>query len=318
MHTYRLSITEDLNQIPPAPSPTTRVPLPACMWTSAPLTRTGPRSTPLSTTAKPTTKHWRSKARTAWPMACITMLTTPLPPIRPTTWGIRRTPLRVKLTTASPSPIVSTPTPTMATEGARRNRFLLPVCMSFPSGEGRKYLTHSSWLNQVVGGWNVNTITLLETGPSLTPSISPGGCQVAPDPATVMPQHRKRYPGDQRPIEHQRNQSRRISCARTRCPITSTPAGRARITSTLRPSHPHRSALDALATRALVLYKVPALPLSALAWRRSSQLQRACICALNPPLPTSLITPTFCPRRRRSITPRPSATHSTTNSGKRG
>ena len=69
-------------------------------------------------------------------------------------------------------------------EGTRRNRFLLTGVYQLPLGVGRKYVTHSGWLNQVVGGWNVNTITLLETGPWLTPSISPGGCQVAPDPTT--------------------------------------------------------------------------------------------------------------------------------------
>jgi Carboxypeptidase regulatory-like domain len=69
-------------------------------------------------------------------------------------------------------------------EGTRRHRFLLTGIYQLPFGQGRKYLTHGNWLNEVVGGWNVNTITLLETGPWLTPSISPGGCQVAPDPAT--------------------------------------------------------------------------------------------------------------------------------------
>ena len=69
-------------------------------------------------------------------------------------------------------------------EGTRRNRFLLTGIYQLPFGEGRKYLTHGNWLNEVVGGWNLNTITLLETGPWLTPSISPGGCQVAADPAT--------------------------------------------------------------------------------------------------------------------------------------
>ena len=69
-------------------------------------------------------------------------------------------------------------------EGTRRNRFLLTGIYQLPFGEGRKYLTQRNWLNEVFGGWNLNTITLLETGPWLTPSISPGGCQVAPDPIT--------------------------------------------------------------------------------------------------------------------------------------
>ena len=69
-------------------------------------------------------------------------------------------------------------------EGTRRNRFLLTGIYQLPFGEGRKFLTHGNWLNAVLGGWNLNTITLLETGPWLTPSISPGGCQVAPDSVT--------------------------------------------------------------------------------------------------------------------------------------
>src|ERR1700761_3310972 len=69
-------------------------------------------------------------------------------------------------------------------EGTRRHRFLLTGIYQLPFGEGRKFLTHGNWLNAVLGGWNLNTITLLETGPWLTPSISPGGCQVAPDSVT--------------------------------------------------------------------------------------------------------------------------------------
>ena len=70
MHTYRLSITEDLNQIPASTIPYNRVPLPASMSTSARRTRTGPRSTPPSTTAKPTTRHGdRSHASHGqWPL----------------------------------------------------------------------------------------------------------------------------------------------------------------------------------------------------------------------------------------------------------
>jgi hypothetical protein len=71
-------------------------------------------------------------------------------------------------------------------EGTRRNRFLLTGIYQLPFGEGRKYLTHGNWLNEAFGGWNLNTITLVETGPWLTPSISPGGCQVAPDPVTGL------------------------------------------------------------------------------------------------------------------------------------
>jgi Carboxypeptidase regulatory-like domain len=69
-------------------------------------------------------------------------------------------------------------------EGTRRHRVLLTGVYQLPFGQGRKYVTHGNWLNALVGGWNLNTVTLLETGPWLTPSISPGGCQAASDPIT--------------------------------------------------------------------------------------------------------------------------------------
>jgi hypothetical protein len=57
-------------------------------------------------------------------------------------------------------------------EGTRRNRFLFSGVYQLPFGAGRSYMTHGGWSNAVVGGWDVNMIALLETGPWLTPSIS--------------------------------------------------------------------------------------------------------------------------------------------------
>jgi Carboxypeptidase regulatory-like domain/TonB dependent receptor len=64
-------------------------------------------------------------------------------------------------------------------EGTRRQRFLLSGVYQLPFGQGRSYLNAGGWKDALLGGWELNTITLLETGPWLTPSISPGGCQVA-------------------------------------------------------------------------------------------------------------------------------------------
>ena len=64
-------------------------------------------------------------------------------------------------------------------EGTRRNRFLLTGIYQLPIGEGRAFFHDKGWENAVIGGWELNTVTLLETGPWLTPSISAGGCQVA-------------------------------------------------------------------------------------------------------------------------------------------
>ena len=65
-------------------------------------------------------------------------------------------------------------------EGTRRNRFLLTGLYQLPFGQGRTFLNAGGWKNAALGGWELTTVTLLETGPWLTPSISPGGCQVSP------------------------------------------------------------------------------------------------------------------------------------------
>jgi hypothetical protein len=61
-------------------------------------------------------------------------------------------------------------------EGTRRHRVLLTAVYQLPFGDGRKFTNRNRFLNQLIGNWDINTITLLETGPWLTPSISPGGC----------------------------------------------------------------------------------------------------------------------------------------------
>lgn len=62
-------------------------------------------------------------------------------------------------------------------EGTRRNRFLLTSIVQSPFGRGRKYLNHSGFVDALVGGWDLNTVTLLESGPWQTPSISPSADQ---------------------------------------------------------------------------------------------------------------------------------------------
>ena len=57
-------------------------------------------------------------------------------------------------------------------EGTRRNRFLFTGLYQLPVGLGRTFLNTGGWRNAVLGGWELTTITLLETGPWLTPSIS--------------------------------------------------------------------------------------------------------------------------------------------------
>lgn len=57
-------------------------------------------------------------------------------------------------------------------EGTRRNRFLLSGIYQLPAGRGRAFLNGGGWKEMLLGGWDLNTVTLLETGPWMTPSIS--------------------------------------------------------------------------------------------------------------------------------------------------
>jgi hypothetical protein len=67
--------------------------------------------------------------------------------------------------------------------GARRQRFLLTGTYELPYGKGRRWGANSSrLLDGVFGGWNLNTVTLIETGPYLTPTISPNLDQTNTDP----------------------------------------------------------------------------------------------------------------------------------------
>ena len=57
--------------------------------------------------------------------------------------------------------------------GTRRRRLLVSGVYQLPFGDGRAYLSSPGIKNRLLGGWDLNTVVLLETGPWLTPSISP-------------------------------------------------------------------------------------------------------------------------------------------------
>ncbi len=57
-------------------------------------------------------------------------------------------------------------------EGTRRQRLLFSGVYQLPVGQGHLFLNNGGWRNALLGGWEMNNITLLETGPWLTPSIS--------------------------------------------------------------------------------------------------------------------------------------------------
>ncbi len=59
--------------------------------------------------------------------------------------------------------------------GARRQRFLLTGLFPLPFGKGRRFGARWSALpNLIAGGWELSTITMLETGPYVTPIIGFG------------------------------------------------------------------------------------------------------------------------------------------------
>ena len=59
-------------------------------------------------------------------------------------------------------------------QGTRRHRVLLTGVYQMPFGAGRQFMTGRGWTDRVLGGWDLTTVTLLETGPWQTPSISAG------------------------------------------------------------------------------------------------------------------------------------------------
>jgi len=83
--------------------------------------------------------------------------------------------------------------------GMPRQRFLLTGTYQLPFGAGRSWKSGNSIVNQALGGWNVNTVTLIQTGPFLTPTISPtldqsntdivgrGGITARPDSTGMNP-----------------------------------------------------------------------------------------------------------------------------------
>jgi Carboxypeptidase regulatory-like domain/TonB dependent receptor len=57
-------------------------------------------------------------------------------------------------------------------EGTRRHRMLLTGVYQLPFGNGRAWMNGGGVKDAFLGGWDVTTVTLLETGPWLTPTIS--------------------------------------------------------------------------------------------------------------------------------------------------
>jgi hypothetical protein len=83
--------------------------------------------------------------------------------------------------------------------GMPRQRFLLTGSYQLPFGVGRQWKSGNSIVNEAFGGWNINTVTLIQSGPFLTPTISPtadqsntnvvgrAGITVRPDATGINP-----------------------------------------------------------------------------------------------------------------------------------
>ena len=70
-------------------------------------------------------------------------------------------------------------------EGARRQRFMLTGTYELPYGRGREWSSQSGIMNGILGGWNLSTITLVETGSYLTPAMSVNEDQTNTNPAAA-------------------------------------------------------------------------------------------------------------------------------------
>jgi hypothetical protein len=57
-------------------------------------------------------------------------------------------------------------------EGTRRDRMLVTGIYQLPFGRGRNFMNGGGVKDAFLGGWDLTTVTLLETGPWLTPTIS--------------------------------------------------------------------------------------------------------------------------------------------------
>ena len=69
--------------------------------------------------------------------------------------------------------------------GTRRQRFLLVGTYELPYGPGRYWAGHPGIARAILGDWDLSTITLLETGPYLTPTMSVNDDQTNTDPAAA-------------------------------------------------------------------------------------------------------------------------------------
>lgn len=108
-------------------------------------------------------------------------------------------------------------------EGVRRHRFLLTGTYELPFGKGRRWSSQSPVANGVLGGWSLNTVTLIETGPYLTPTISPTLDQTNTNPVGVGSIVRPDLVGNPIPVNQTPNNYFNVNA------FAPTPVGAARV-----------------------------------------------------------------------------------------
>jgi Carboxypeptidase regulatory-like domain/TonB dependent receptor len=179
MHTYRLSVTEDLNQIPASTTPfatTVASPYvdpraPYHNWFSLLSTvnagKANYRAVELEATRRMSSGLYFSANYTFANNAADNQGDVPYAFAGEVNYGL---PIADRFNVNGAYGNVS---------GTRTNRMLLTGVYQLPFGKGRAFMTGGGWRDALLGGWDVTNVTLLETGPWLTPSISAGGCQVA-------------------------------------------------------------------------------------------------------------------------------------------
>jgi hypothetical protein len=164
MHTYRLSITEDLNQVAASTAPFGSTPLPYPNWTTLYSTFNAGKSNysalELETTRRMAHGLYFDANYTLAKNQADNQGDAPSSFAGEVNYGI---PIADRFHVIQDYGNV---------QGTRRHRMLLSGVYQLPFGQGRTWMTGSGWKNELLGGWDLTNITLLETGPWQTPSIS--------------------------------------------------------------------------------------------------------------------------------------------------
>ena len=79
----------------------------------------------------------------------------------------------------------------------RRHRFLATYLYDLPIGKGKRWLNTGGVVNQIVGGWQLGGVTILQSGPFLTPfqqSVDPANTNILTTVGQARPDQRPNAP----------------------------------------------------------------------------------------------------------------------------